>query len=360
MLLAYPLASCYDKRMRYRHLIKRSFFFLIFQRWFCLCCTGWICSALLSASIFSAHATPNPTPTAVPACKEAVTHQTDILQIGGPFPFETDDPLLEVFFIGLGRDDGFFLRCGGQTLLIDGGYAEQYPALQRFLLQEHGSLRLGSILNTHQHDDHIGAQLQLLSRGGSAASFLSPLPPDAKNEAYQRLFPLLEKLSISYHQLAHGDLLDLGDSADADDVGAVPLSQAFAVQRENSALISVYRYTGNDAIINDSSLVLHITYGKRTLLLMADAAGKPQHFLREKVGTDLQADVVKVAHHGITPMVSTFMDVVTPSLAIVTNERKATTQQNRQFRLRRIPALYTAEGTIYLATDGNLWYVLQK
>ena len=296
-----------------------------------------------------------------PSETDSDTHSPAILQMGGDPPFEDGVPLLEIFFLNLEQGDGFFLRCGGQTLLIDGGYAWQYPILKSFLLEEHGSLRVGSILNTHQHDDHIGAQLELLADGGGAAQFYSPLSTEEKNPAYQQLYPLLQETETAFVQLFPGDLLDLGASErEEEDAGALPLGGDFVVQRENSALLRVYRCVEMPNDINASSLILHITYGERSLLLMADADGTPQNLLLAAFGDELQADVFKAAHHGLKHTVSGFMDAVNPSLCIITNKRSRTAQQTRQLRLRSIPDLYTAEGMVYLATDGKTWYASQE
>lgn len=289
------------------------------------------------------------------------------VQLGGAFPFEADTPLLEVFFLNIGQGDAIFLRCGGQTLLVDGGYGHQYPALLQFLLTQHGSLSVGSLLNTHQHEDHIGAQLSFLRQGGVANRFFSPLGTDASNEAYQQLYPLLAAAGTEYVQLFPGDLLDLGAPPSPEgeampDQGAVPLSGEFAVQRENSALLTVYRCTEADGApdINGGSLVLHVAFGQRSILLTGDAAGYPQTFLARTQGEALSADILKAAHHGLTATTPAFLDLVNPALCIVTNDEKTAALQARQLQRRGIPGLYTAQGQVYLATDGQLWYASQE
>lgn len=296
---------------------------------------------------------------------------SSILQIGGEAPFANDAPLLEVFFLNLGQGDGFFLRCGGQTMLVDGGYADQFPILLNFLLKEHGSLRVGSMVNTHQHDDHIGAQLRLLASGGSANHFYSPLSPQAKNAAYQQLYPLLENAETPFVQLFPGDTLDFGGPVGGntssptsaplpEDQGALVITGEYAVQRESSALITAYYCTDHPPDVNAASLVLHIAFGERTLLLMADATGWTQSSLLKSVGEGLKADVIKTGHHGLEASVSEFLTMVNPMLGIITNDRTTATLQARQLEQRGIPALYTAEGLVYLATDGQTWYARQQ
>lgn len=281
-----------------------------------------------------------------------------ILQLQGESPFAPDAAVLEVFFINVGHGDAFLLRLNGQTLLIDGGLGEDYPRLRDFLLQENGSLTLDAILNTHQHDDHIAGVIALLKRNARTACFFGPLAPDTKDARYQALFPLLAQMNASYVQLRPGDTLLFGGGAP----GEPPLLLAddFAVMPENTARIEVYRCEETLGDVNSSCLVLHITYGDRTLLLMADAIGYPQTYFLKTAGEAMKADIIKVAHHGLSVTVQAFLDMVDPMLGIVTNGRKGTEALTRQFLLRGIPALYTGEGTISLATDGQIWYAHQS
>lgn len=280
-----------------------------------------------------------------------------ILQIEGESPFGPDAALLEVFFINVGHGDAFLLRLNGQTLLIDGGLGEYYPRLRDFLLQENGSLTVDAILNTHQHDDHIAGIIALLKRTAKTSCFFGPLAPDTKDVRYQALFPLLAQMNASYVQLRPGDTLLFGGGAP----GEPPLlmTDDFAVLPENTARIEVYRCEETLGDVNSSCLVLHITYGDRTLLLMADAMGYPQTYFLKTAGEAMKADIIKVAHHGLSVTVQAFLDMVDPMLGIVTNGRKGTEAQARQFLLRGIPALYTGEGTISLSTDGQTWYAHQ-
>ncbi len=294
-----------------------------------------------------------------PALSEAADlgRQIGPIQLEGDNPFPPGTPLLEVFFIDLGRADGIFLRAGGQTLLVDGGHRTRYWRLKDFLLRENGSITVDSMLNTHQHDDHVAGLIGLLQGGGSTRRFYSPLPATLKDPYYKTLGKLLKKAEAAYIQIYPGDLLSLGGGAPG--TGARPLADAASLP-EGSALLRVYRCEERLYDANASSAVLHVSFGERSVLLTADAAGIPQHYFAERYGKDMKADVLKSAHHGVTATVPSFLESVDPALMVVTSDAKHSKKQTLQVRYLKLPTLYSADGTLYMATDGQTWYIHQQ
>ena len=54
----------------------------------------------------------------------AARAEIPLIDTSAACPFDEGTPLFEAFFLNLGLgNDGFLLRCGGETLLIDGGEA---------------------------------------------------------------------------------------------------------------------------------------------------------------------------------------------------------------------------------------------
>ncbi len=267
----------------------------------------------------------------------AARAEIPLIDTSAACPFDEGTPLFEAFFLNLGLgNDGFLLRCGGETLLIDGGEAGCERAVEA-LLAEQGLERLDMMLNTHGDADHIDGAVRLLRDGYGVSVFLSPYRPDAAPSTYDPLFPLLEEAGAAFVTVGHGDILALGD-----------------------ARVFVYRDDDQTHGANARSLVLKVKYGERVLLLMADASGVGQRRLLEMLEPeDLRADVFKVAHHGITPSVPNFLNVVRPLAAVVTNGRDYVAETVRQLEYRAIDDYYTAEGTVYMATDGASWWICQ-
>ena len=280
-----------------------------------------------------------------------------LFHTGESSPFAPDTPLLELFYLETKRSDAIFLRCNGRTLLVDGGNKRDFRLLERFLLAENGSLRVDTILNTHEDNDHLDGLIALLQNGGTANEFLSPSPANPKTRRYDKLLPALKKAEIPYTQVFHGETWQLGGGHP--ESGATLLPGGLETAMPGTALIRMYCSRINIWDLNRSSLVLHITFGKRTALLMADATGKTQWDFLNMGNLELKAEVYKAPHHGVSGSVEAFLTAVEPKLTVITNDRKGSGFQTRQMQRMAIPTFYTNEGTVYLATDGETWYYRQ-
>ena len=68
---------------------------------------------------------------------------------------------------------------------------------------------------------------------------------------------------------------------------------------------------------NNNSLVLKVTYGETTLLLMGDAEAEAERLLLEQPEL-LSADVLKVGHHGSkTSTTDPFLKAVSPTYGVI-------------------------------------------
>jgi competence protein ComEC len=71
---------------------------------------------------------------------------------------------------------------------------------------------------------------------------------------------------------------------------------------------------------NNDSLVLSLKYRNRTLLLPGDAEKQAEHAMLQNNSADLNADVLKVGHHGSkNSTTQEFLDAVAPRIAIISS-----------------------------------------
>ena len=74
-------------------------------------------------------------------------------------------------------------------------------------------------------------------------------------------------------------------------------------------------YTPGAAASNDDSLVLHVAYGKTSVLLEGDAQAATE---RQMLSEELHSDLLKVGHHGSkTSTTPRFLAAVAPTYAVI-------------------------------------------
>jgi len=246
---------------------------------------------------------------------------------------------LTISFIDVGRGDAILLRCGGESMLIDGGSRSKGNTVKNYL-DSIGLTELTYMLNTHRHNDHIDGLIWLVENNFSVGEYLSPyrenfLDPDGRHDKMVRW---LRQRNIVYHQIGNGDEMWLG----------------------NLVHLEFLRDESKGGTPNSYSVVTKVTFGETTILLMADVEGEAQRHLLKEYGSDFfKADILKCSHHGTTAMVYEFLDAVDPDLAIVTNSRKKNSGIENQLNNRKIKHYYTAEGTVEIQSDGLDWTVMK-
>ena len=94
------------------------------------------------------------------------TDKTVINRINAPdvsadFAFAEDADLLEIIFPQILDCDAAFLRCGGETMLIDCATSGQAQRILN-MFKQLGITHVDKIVNTHPHADHIGGFAELI------------------------------------------------------------------------------------------------------------------------------------------------------------------------------------------------------
>jgi competence protein ComEC len=207
---------------------------------------------------------------------------------------------LNIYFLDVGQGDAMILNQPGIcTSLIDAG-----PLLHGHRittrLQELGITELDHVIITHPHLDHFGGLFDIHSRVA-----FNQLYDNGRTNQNKEYFSDYEKIRQKqpYETLSGGENIACGD------IKLEVLNLADEVQGEQD--------------LNAASLVLMISYHNFKLLQMGDLAGAAeQSFLKNNA--DLNADVIKIAHHGAADATSDdLLNRVQPKLAII-----STTEDN--------------------------------
>ena len=205
---------------------------------------------------------------------------------------------LEVYFVDVGQGDCVFLRSpSGKTMLIDCGEDTSYRSVFRFLKGKFVN-KIDVVIATHAHSDHIGGMSRVLSRFKVGKVYLPEMA--SESEPYISMIDKIHSRSIPF---AYASVQDTPEIKWDDEVFVKVLAP----------------FKGVDTTLNNSSIVLKITYGDVSVLLTGDAEHESEELQLDRWSDDeLRADVIKLAHHGSATSTSErYLLAVNPRLAFV-------------------------------------------
>ncbi|HAF94816.1 MAG: hypothetical protein A2X34_02550 [Elusimicrobia bacterium GWC2_51_8] len=242
----------------------------------------------------------------------AAAFNLEIPAIPNPAPAKLLGPLkaapaLNAYFVKVGQGDCEYLELpNGKNVLIDGGPADYsgtgIPPVARFLTQQ-GITRLDHVVLTHPHADHF-AGLQYVFDHVQVDNFYDTRednPGASTLKALRKQISQNPAVTVNYP--AEGDTLNW-------DPGEVQ------VKVLNSC--STPGQSTSGGVLNNCSIVLKVTYQDISLLYGGDMQDELEARLVSKYGSALQADVLKVGHHGSANASSTsYLGKVKPKFAYI-------------------------------------------
>lgn len=265
-----------------------------------------------------------------------------------PLATRAESPRLKVSFLDVGQGDAILIQSpSGQRVLLDGG-----PDGNSLLTRLNEELpwwdkKIEMMILTHPHADHVTGFNWLFGRYKIAQVIGTGIWHNSS--IYEAWLNNLKNNNLTLKTVKAGEVIDLG--------GGATLQVLFPKTRLANENISN---------LNNSSLVLKLTYGQISFLLTGDAEVEVEKQLLNS-GADLSAQVLKVAHHGSANATSLeFLEAVNPQLAIISvgkdndfGHPHATTLNKLEARV--IKVLRTDQlGTINLSTDGRSIDVLSE
>jgi competence protein ComEC len=211
------------------------------------------------------------------------------------------DGLLHLFALDVGQGDALLVVTpSGRRMLVDGG---PVPSAVLAGLGRHlppWDRRLDVVVLTHPDADHVGGLAAVLERYDVATVIVPPTRGTAPDAAAWRAALAGEGAAVVTGTAGVRVALDETGGVRADVLWPPPSGPG----------------TANEDV-NARSVVLRLAHGRVTMLLPGDIEADTEARLLAG-GAPLDADVLKVAHHGSdTSTTPPFLAAVSPALAVV-------------------------------------------
>jgi competence protein ComEC len=242
---------------------------------------------------------------------------------------------VKVHFIDIGQGDATFIEILGQTMLIDAGEKEHAEKIIEYL-KSYDVEKLDYVIATHPHEDHIGGMGEVLS-AFDVASFYMP-DKHLVTKSFQHMMSEVKNHGLDPLYIKGGMVLNFSED----------IRLEFLSPNRDSYLNP-----------NNYSPIMRLVVGNNAFLFTADAEELiEQEVLR--LGVPLEAEVMKVPHHGSkTSSSEAFLEKVTPRYGVVTsglgNDHNLPSPEIlERYDTLGIQILLTEElGTIVFGSKGN-------
>lgn len=240
---------------------------------------------------------------------------------------------LRVSFIDVGQGDSEFIELpNGETMLIDAGTNETGKNVVDYI-KSLGYTSINYVVGTHPHEDHIGGLDDVIKTFDIGSIYMPKVTADTKT--FEDVLDAAESKNLMINTAKSG--VSIMDTKD--------LSVKFLAPTLGS-----YENT------NDYSAVVKVVYGDTSYLFTGDA----EEFSENLITDDVNADVLKVGHHGSSTSTSTeFLKKVSPSSAVISCGKGNSYGHPHSETLQKLADMGTAVyrtdelGTIVSVSDGK-------
>ncbi|MEQ8237378.1 MAG: ComEC/Rec2 family competence protein [Syntrophomonadaceae bacterium] len=244
-------------------------------------------------------------------------------------------PELKVHFIDVGQGDAILVETpAGQRMLVDAGENVYGDLVVSYLLAQ-GVKELDVVVGTHTHSDHIGGLDTVMARFPVKTIYMPRVTQNTKS--FEDVLKAVKRQGLTVVTARAGVVIPL--------------------QGLDCRILSPRADRYDE--LNDYSAVIRLQYGSQSFLLTGDARSIPENQMLD-AGENLQATVLKVAHHGSYSSSSArFLQAVQPAYGIISlgkDNDYGYPHDSTMARLARAGIkIYRTDqsGTIVINTDGS-------
>jgi competence protein ComEC len=242
--------------------------------------------------------------------------------IGGPGE-------LRIAVLDVGQGDAVLITSpGGYRVLIDGGPSGIELARELGAVLPHWQRRIDLVILTHPEEDHVAGLPHVLKR------YQVGMVADPGVSNVTATYELYDRLAASRRSLQAGDSFVL------DGVTFEVLWPPVEYESQKR---------------NNHSLVLRVSYGSTVILLTGDFEAAAQRALMKT--TDVEADVLKVPHHGSKTSAVEFLGAVGALTAVISAGESNRYGHPAAVTLDALAGTQTfrtdIDGRVVISTDGS-------
>ena len=250
---------------------------------------------------------------------------------------------IKIHFIDVGQGDCTFIETpNDKTILIDGGgsMSSEFDVGESTLLPyilDRGYTKIDYIFISHFDQDHVGRIFTILEELKVGQVYISKQEENSKN--YQKFLGIIEEKKIRVKILKKGDSLKIGNDLYFDILW--PIEEQI---QEN--------------ILNNNAMIMKMRFKDFSMLFTGDieeiAENKILSTYGKKANFILNADVLKVAHHGSkTSTTQAFLEKVNPKICLIG------VGKNNMFGHPANEVIERLKGRKVYRTDGNGEIILE-
>lgn len=238
---------------------------------------------------------------------------------------------LKIYFVDVGQADCILINDNNEYSLIDAGNNEDGEKLVKYF-KDLGITKFKYVFGTHAHEDHIGGMDNIIENFQIEHFYM----PDAitTTRTFEEVLDALEVKNIAFETSKEDENLTFSDTD-----------------------FKVLHVGKDKKDLNDTSIVLKLTYKNTSYLFMGDATSSVEKDILDK---DIKSDVLKVGHHGSQySSTISFLKKVSPKYAIIEVGKNNSYNHPKEVTLKKLEDLGTKiyrtdeDGTIILTSDGE-------
>ena len=238
---------------------------------------------------------------------------------------------LKIYFVDVGQADCILINDNNEYSLIDAGNNEDGEKIVKYF-KDLGITKFKYVFGTRAHEDHIGGMDNIIENFQIEHFYM----PDTitTTRTFEEVLDALEEKNIAFETPEEDENLTFSDT-----------------------VFKVLHVGKDKRDLNDTSIVLKLTYKNTSYLFMGDATSSVEKDILDK---DIKSDVLKVGHHGSQySSTISFLKKASPKYAIIEVGKNNSYNHPKEVTLKKLEDLGTKiyrtdeDGTIILTSDGE-------